>query len=332
MFVPSAPSETSRRSPTSTSPISGSWPVTYDGCVMRTASARPRPGTCTSIAPAAAADEGRRRSDRRRSRHARTHRRRRPRVRRRAGLAARGVAAVATRRLTPAGRWRRCQTPRSSTRRRRSGRLRTMLRRRQAVGARSAIRSSRRVAGPAPCITAVSPLGARIPDAAGHRGERHPHRRRTIRVVREHLHVWRHPRRADDRNHPAGAQTRKGKVRLAMAEQLRTLHDAGDLRVCTAWSDYFGPRGTTQSRCATSSPNPSSSTAPKLRPAPVSNPHRSPTPSPRPSLGFAANTTGALRSSAPAARHPIVPGAPIAQDVAAVNLGRSSICWASGRR
>ena len=33
-----------------------------------------------------------------------------------------------------------------------------------------------------------------------------------------------------------------------MAEQLRTLHDAGDLRVCTARaSDYFGPRGTTQS-------------------------------------------------------------------------------------
>jgi nucleoside-diphosphate-sugar epimerase len=42
--------------------------------------------------------------------------------------------------------------------------------------------------------------------------------------------------------------TRKGKVRLAMAEQLRRLHDDGDVAVTTARaSDYFGPRGTTQS-------------------------------------------------------------------------------------
>ena len=33
---------------------------------------------------------------------------------------------------------------------------------------------------------------------------------------------------------PLSAQTRKGKVRRAMVEQLRTLHDAGDLRVGTA--------------------------------------------------------------------------------------------------
>jgi nucleoside-diphosphate-sugar epimerase len=43
-------------------------------------------------------------------------------------------------------------------------------------------------------------------------------------------------------------QTRKGKVRLAMAEQLRRLHDEGELAVTTARaSDYFGPRSTTQS-------------------------------------------------------------------------------------
>jgi nucleoside-diphosphate-sugar epimerase len=47
---------------------------------------------------------------------------------------------------------------------------------------------------------------------------------------------------------PLGAQTRKGKVRLAMARQLSELHDAGELSVATARaSDYFGPRGTSQS-------------------------------------------------------------------------------------
>jgi nucleoside-diphosphate-sugar epimerase len=47
---------------------------------------------------------------------------------------------------------------------------------------------------------------------------------------------------------PLGAQTRKGKVRLAMARQLSALSDAGDLAVATARaSDYFGPRGTSQS-------------------------------------------------------------------------------------
>jgi nucleoside-diphosphate-sugar epimerase len=47
---------------------------------------------------------------------------------------------------------------------------------------------------------------------------------------------------------PLGASTRKGKVRLAMARQLSELHDAGDLAVATARaSDYFGPRGTSQS-------------------------------------------------------------------------------------
>ena len=43
-------------------------------------------------------------------------------------------------------------------------------------------------------------------------------------------------------------RTRKGKARLVMAEQLRGLHNAGDLAVTTARaSDYFGPRGTSQS-------------------------------------------------------------------------------------
>jgi nucleoside-diphosphate-sugar epimerase len=47
---------------------------------------------------------------------------------------------------------------------------------------------------------------------------------------------------------PLGAHTRKGRVRLAMAEELRRLHDAGDLVVATARaSDYFGPRGRLQS-------------------------------------------------------------------------------------
>jgi len=47
---------------------------------------------------------------------------------------------------------------------------------------------------------------------------------------------------------PLRAHTRKGKVRLAMAEQLRRLHDGGDLAVATARAaDYFGPRGTSQS-------------------------------------------------------------------------------------
>jgi len=47
---------------------------------------------------------------------------------------------------------------------------------------------------------------------------------------------------------PLRAQTRKGKVRLFMAEQLRDLFEKGDLDVVTARaSDYFGPRGTAQS-------------------------------------------------------------------------------------
>lgn len=46
----------------------------------------------------------------------------------------------------------------------------------------------------------------------------------------------------------ANPHTRKGKVRLAMAEQLRRLHDDGEVAVTTARaSDYFGPRGATQS-------------------------------------------------------------------------------------
>lgn len=47
---------------------------------------------------------------------------------------------------------------------------------------------------------------------------------------------------------PTNPHTRKGKVRLAMAEQLRRLHDDGELAVTTARAaDYLGPRGTTQS-------------------------------------------------------------------------------------
>jgi nucleoside-diphosphate-sugar epimerase len=47
---------------------------------------------------------------------------------------------------------------------------------------------------------------------------------------------------------PLRAQTRKGKVRLVMAEQLRDFAEKGDLDVVTARaSDYFGPRGTAQS-------------------------------------------------------------------------------------
>lgn len=47
---------------------------------------------------------------------------------------------------------------------------------------------------------------------------------------------------------PMRAETSKGKVRLAMAQQLAELYSAGDLAVTTARaSDYFGPRGTTQS-------------------------------------------------------------------------------------
>ena len=46
----------------------------------------------------------------------------------------------------------------------------------------------------------------------------------------------------------ANPRTRKGKVRLVMAEQLQRLHDDGELAVTTARaSDYFGPRGTAQS-------------------------------------------------------------------------------------
>ncbi len=44
------------------------------------------------------------------------------------------------------------------------------------------------------------------------------------------------------------AHTRKGRVRRAMAEQLRSLHEAGRLSVATARaSDYFGPRSGLQS-------------------------------------------------------------------------------------
>ena len=47
---------------------------------------------------------------------------------------------------------------------------------------------------------------------------------------------------------PLRPSTRKGKVRLAMAEQLRQLYDSGDVAVATARaSDYFGPRATSQS-------------------------------------------------------------------------------------
>lgn len=47
---------------------------------------------------------------------------------------------------------------------------------------------------------------------------------------------------------PSDPHTRKGAVRAAMADQLRRLHEAGDLEVTTARaSDYFGPRATTQS-------------------------------------------------------------------------------------
>lgn len=47
---------------------------------------------------------------------------------------------------------------------------------------------------------------------------------------------------------PLHPHTRKGRVRLAMAEQLRGLAERGDLELATARaSDYFGPRGTTQS-------------------------------------------------------------------------------------
>jgi nucleoside-diphosphate-sugar epimerase len=47
---------------------------------------------------------------------------------------------------------------------------------------------------------------------------------------------------------PLGAETRKGRVRLAMARQLSELSGAGKLAVATARaSDYFGPRGTSQS-------------------------------------------------------------------------------------
>jgi nucleoside-diphosphate-sugar epimerase len=47
---------------------------------------------------------------------------------------------------------------------------------------------------------------------------------------------------------PLRTHTRKGRVRLAMAEQLQRLSDTGDLEVTTARaSDYFGPRATDQS-------------------------------------------------------------------------------------
>jgi nucleoside-diphosphate-sugar epimerase len=47
---------------------------------------------------------------------------------------------------------------------------------------------------------------------------------------------------------PTRPHTRKGQVRLAMAEELRALHDAGELDVVTARSsDYFGPGALEQS-------------------------------------------------------------------------------------
>jgi nucleoside-diphosphate-sugar epimerase len=47
---------------------------------------------------------------------------------------------------------------------------------------------------------------------------------------------------------PHNAHTRKGAVRRTMARQLADLHATGDLDVATARaSDYFGPRGTSQS-------------------------------------------------------------------------------------
>lgn len=47
---------------------------------------------------------------------------------------------------------------------------------------------------------------------------------------------------------PCRADTRKGRVRLAMADQLRQLQTDGELVLTTARaSDYFGPRGTSQS-------------------------------------------------------------------------------------
>lgn len=48
---------------------------------------------------------------------------------------------------------------------------------------------------------------------------------------------------------PVAPHTRKGRVRAAMADELRGLHERGDLAVATARaSDYFGPRGTDQSQ------------------------------------------------------------------------------------
>jgi nucleoside-diphosphate-sugar epimerase len=47
---------------------------------------------------------------------------------------------------------------------------------------------------------------------------------------------------------PTRPHTRKGKVRLAMADELRSLYQAGQLDVVTARaSDYFGPRALEQS-------------------------------------------------------------------------------------
>ena len=47
---------------------------------------------------------------------------------------------------------------------------------------------------------------------------------------------------------PTRPHTRKGRVRLAMAEELRSLHEAGELDVVTARaSDYFGPGALEQS-------------------------------------------------------------------------------------
>ncbi len=51
---------------------------------------------------------------------------------------------------------------------------------------------------------------------------------------------------------PHAATTRKGKVRAAMAAELRALAEAGDLAVATARaSDYFGPRAREQSPLGT---------------------------------------------------------------------------------
>ena len=50
---------------------------------------------------------------------------------------------------------------------------------------------------------------------------------------------------------PNAAQTRKGRVRAAMADELAQLGSKGDLQVAMARSsDYFGPHATTSRRSA----------------------------------------------------------------------------------